>query len=82
LSQRDDLTSDHHPLAGANPLPPALMTTEQRLDEIADILARGLLRLRQREKGGSCSDLRDYRLDFPPGRSVHAATRKRRRVAR
>ena len=80
MSQRDDLAPDHHPFAGANALPPALMTAEQRLYEVAAIMDRGLLRLRNKEK--SHNDLRDFRLDFPPGRSVHATPRKRRKAAR
>ena len=79
----NDLTSPNdHPLAGANPLPPDLMTAGQRLDELARILAVGLLRLRRRESQKHSSHLEKNSLDFPPGRSVHATTPKRRRVAR
>ena len=66
----------------SNPLDPALMSVEERLDEAARILAVGLLRLRQKEKDSSHRDLRDYPMDFSPGRSVHAATPKRRKAAR
>jgi len=83
LGARKDFTSPNdHPLAGANPLPADLMTAEQRLDEIAQILAAGLLRLRRRESKRQPSDLEKNRLDFTPDRSVHATTRKRRKVAR
>ena len=70
------------PLAGTNPLPVHLMAPEQRLHELAQILAAGLLRLRKKEKARAGNDLRDYRLDFPPTRSGHAdANRGRRRGA-
>ena len=36
-------------LAGANPLAPDLMTADERLSEVAQILAAGLVRLRRRE---------------------------------
>jgi hypothetical protein len=58
------------------------MSAEERLSELARVLAAGLVRLREKEKSSSCEDLRDYRLDFPPGRSVHADTRGRRKFRR
>jgi hypothetical protein len=64
-------------LAGANALAPDLMTADERLDEVARLLAAGLLRLRHREsayQGG----LEKNALDFAPGRSVHATARQRR----
>jgi hypothetical protein len=68
-------------LAGANPLAPDLMTAEERLTEVARILAAGLIRLRRRRSiSASCG--RDFRLDFSPERSVHATVPKRRRVRR
>ena len=66
----------------SNPLSPKLMSAAQRLDEIAEILATGLLRLRQKESDRHDSHLEKVRLDFPLDRSVHATTGKRRRVAR
>ena len=56
-------------LAGANALAPDLMTAEERLTEVAHILAAGLRRLRLLEKKG---------LDLSPGRSGHATARQRR----
>jgi hypothetical protein len=38
-----------HCLSGGNPLCPDLMSAEERLAELAQILATGLLRLRRRE---------------------------------
>jgi hypothetical protein len=66
----------------SNPLAPDLMTADERLSEIAQIVAGGLLRLRWRESQRDCSQLEKNRLDFSAGRSVHATTGKRRRVAR
>ena len=52
-----------------NALDTNLMTASERLTEIGEILAAGLVRLRakEREKG----DRRDLSLDFPAHRSVH-----------
>jgi hypothetical protein len=66
----------------SNPLSPDLMTTAERLDEIASILAAGILRLRRRQRENDSSHLEKNRLDLPSGRSVDATTRTRRRVAR
>ena len=67
--------------AGANPLAPELMTAEERLTEVARILAAGLQRLRRR---GSTSPAGagDFRVDFAPERSVHATARQRRKAQR
>jgi hypothetical protein len=69
-------------VTGNNPVSPGLMTTTERLDGIAEILARGLLRLRRRQSTNNYSNLEKNSLDFPPDRSVHATTGKRRKVAR
>jgi hypothetical protein len=68
--------------AGANALAPDLMTADERLDEITEILANGLLRLRRCQSETHASHLERNRLDFSRGRSVHATTPKRRKVAR
>jgi hypothetical protein len=67
--------------AGANPLAPDLMNAAERLDEIAEILAAGLRRLRRR---GSTTPAGagDFRLDFSPERSVHATAPQQRQVRR
>jgi hypothetical protein len=52
------------------------MTASERLTEIGEILAAGLVRLRakEREKG----DRRELSLDFPATRRVHGRNRKLR----
>jgi hypothetical protein len=71
-----------HCLSGGNPLHPDLMAADQRLDEIAQILAAGLIRLRQRQSPNGHSRLEKNGLDFSPDRSVHATARQRRQVRR
>jgi hypothetical protein len=66
----------------SNPLPPHLMSADQRLSELAQICAAGILRLRRRESEKHVSHLEKNNLDFLRRRSVHATIRKRRRVAR
>jgi hypothetical protein len=68
-------------LVGANALAPDLMSADERLTEVAEILAVGLIRLRRR---GSLSAAKsgDFRLDFSPERSVHATARQRRQPPR
>ena len=43
----------------------------ERLAEIAEILAQGLIRLRARQSTELSADLGESRLDFSPGRSGH-----------
>jgi hypothetical protein len=69
-------------LAGGNPLAPDLMTADERLTEVAQILAAGLARLRQCQYRNDCSTLEKNSLDFSPDRSGHATARKRRGVRR
>lgn len=64
----------------SNALHPDLMTPAERLNEIAEILAAGLLRLRRREAEKHVSHLEKNGLDFSPDRSVHATARQRRQV--
>jgi hypothetical protein len=60
----------------ANALNPDLMTSAERLAEVGEILAAGLLRLRakEREKG----DRRELSLDFPANQRVHGRKQKPR----
>jgi hypothetical protein len=59
-----------------NALDPNLMTAAERLAEIGEILAAGLLRLRA--KSQKADDRGDIPLDFPATRSVHGQKPKRR----
>jgi hypothetical protein len=52
-----------------NALDPNLMTASERLTEVGEILAAGLLRLRARER--EAGDRRELSLDFPATESVH-----------
>jgi hypothetical protein len=62
-----------------NALDPNLMTAAERLSEIGEILAAGLLRLRARER--EAGDHGDVSLDFPATPSVHARKRRHRENA-
>jgi hypothetical protein len=57
----------------SNALHPDHMTADERLDEVAEILAAGFLRWRHRQaraNSKNSNDLRQVRLDFPAGQSV------------
>jgi hypothetical protein len=58
----------------AAPSPPAYA----HLDELAHILALGIIRLRQRREGNKNNDLSEFPLDCSPNRSGHAAPKKRK----
>ena len=60
-----------------NALDPNLMTPPERLREIGEILAAGLLRLRAKRAEES-ENHGDLSLDFPGHQSVHAWTRRSR----
>ena len=66
----------------SNPLPPDLMTADERLTEVARLLAAAILRLRQRQDRNDRSDLEKNSLDFSPSGSVHATARQPRKVRR
>jgi hypothetical protein len=54
-----------------NPLHPRHMSAAERLDEIADILAAGLTRLRARKSSGLSRDRGESSLDFSLDQSGH-----------
>jgi hypothetical protein len=56
-----------------NPLSPDRMTASERLDEIAEILARGLIRLRARQSRQISADLGESFVDFPAPQRGHVA---------
>jgi hypothetical protein len=57
-----------------NPLSPDLMTPEERIREIAEILALGLIRMRLPKSSPLCADGGERFVDFSPGQSGHAAS--------
>ena len=54
-----------------NALDPNLMTAAERLDEIAAILAAGILRLKARQAARPVRDRRDLSLAIPAHQSRH-----------
>lgn len=59
-----------------NAVDPNLMTAAERLAEIGEILAAGILRLRAKvQKADDCGDLS---LDFPAPQSRHGRNQRRR----
>ena len=60
-------------------LHPSLMTPTERLDEIAEILAAGILRLRARLRAPQGSSGERFRVDFSLRRSGHARPSGQRR---
>ena len=55
-----------------NPIPPCRMTAAERLAEIAEILAAGLMRLRARQSSHLSADCGESSLDCPGHQSGHA----------
>ena len=64
--------------ASNNPLHPNHMTAAERLAELGQILARGLIRLHAREASLLSAVDRDSFVDLPPNRSGHANAPRRR----
>jgi hypothetical protein len=58
------------------------MTPDERLSEVAQILAAGLVRLLQHKYHKDFRRLEKNSLDFSPHGSGHATVRKRRKVRR
>jgi hypothetical protein len=63
----------------SNPLHPDLMTLAERLDEIAEILAAGIIRARARLRAPRGSTAEQVRVDFLPDRSSHVRPSGQRR---
>jgi hypothetical protein len=68
-------------LISMNPLDPCHMTVAERLDEVADILAAGLRRLRARKSSPLSRDHGESSLDFSPDQRGHARPREREGLA-
>lgn len=62
----------------SNALDPRRMTAAERLDEIAEILAEALMRLRARKSSALSADCGESCLDLPATQSVHAPVSRRR----
>jgi hypothetical protein len=62
-----------------NALHPDRMTAAERLDEIADILAVGLIRLKARKSRRLSADAGDSCLDCTPHQSGHVPVNRRRK---
>jgi len=56
-----------------NPLHPNRMSAAERLDETADILAAGVIRLRAGKSSALSADYRESSLDFSVDQSGHGA---------
>ena len=54
-----------------NALDPNLMSAAERLAEIGEILAVGLIRLRTRQREAEVRNTGECSLDFPADQSVH-----------
>ena len=54
-----------------NALDPERMTADERLDEVADILAAGFLRLHSHELTNNSNAFGDFPLDFSALQSAH-----------
>jgi hypothetical protein len=59
-------------MAGPNASRSGLLTPSQRLSELADILAAGLMRLGARKSSEFCPDSGESSLDCPGHQSGHA----------
>lgn len=55
-----------------NPLPPAQMTPAERRAELCGLLALGLVRLMQRERGEPSNETGEIRLHYPTDQCRHA----------
>ena len=63
-----------------SPLHPNHMTLDERLAELGQILARGLVRLHARKSSPLSADRGDSFVDLPPHRSRHANAPKQKKA--
>lgn len=61
----------------SNPLGAGLIELDERLDELVEILAAGLMRLRARKSSALFDHGGESRVDFSPHQRGHAPTRER-----
>jgi hypothetical protein len=64
-----------------NAIRPDRLSAAERLDEIADILAAGLMRLRARKSSPLSRDRGESSLDFSPNQRGHARPGEREGLA-
>ena len=69
-------------MSGPNALSPDRMTAAERLDEVAEILAAGAMRLMARKSSRLSADRGDSSVDFTAERSVYGVENKRRNSRR
>lgn len=62
-----------------NALSPDRMTAAERLDEVADILAVGLIRLKARKSSRLSADRGESSVDFMARQSGHVPVNRRRK---
>jgi hypothetical protein len=62
-----------------NALHPRHMSAAERLDEVADILAAGLIRLKARKSRRLSADCRESSVDFTARQSGHVPVNRRRK---
>lgn len=68
-------------LIGSNALDPSRMTTPERLDEVARLLAAGILRARRKANEGNARNINtvgEVSLDFTAPQRGHVSTKRRR----
>ena len=61
-----------------NPIHPDQLSAEERIAEIGELLARGLVRLHARQSSPLSADLGESSVDFTPDQSGHAEIPMRR----
>jgi hypothetical protein len=61
-----------------NPLHPRHMIPKERLAEVCELLAFGLIRLRARQSSQVSADVGEIPLHIPPDQSGHAKPKRRR----
>ncbi len=69
-------------MSGPNALSPDRMTAAERLDEVAEILAAGAMRLMARKSSRLSAERGDSSVDFTAERSVNGVENKRRNSRR
>ena len=69
-------------MSGPNALSPDRMTAAERLDEVAEILAAGAMRLMARKSSRLSAERGDSSVDFTATQSMYGVENKRRNSRR